>query len=274
MLLHLRLDVQVGIIHAVQIEVGSPNAGCTVEGRCNGIKQSGVPKGIGRIGTSPSAGNLPDNGLGCSMAAELFIPEGLFILLTGDLFLTIQKRNAYGFHLIPVDAVQSTGTVHHVVHRIGCTIMATGVCQFNTGFDAVGNIIVVGITRLIFQIERIQRQNRLVLHISLGRNINATTGQCQIGKGIGCAVDLCFCNGGNAAVCHKHNRWLGAFSGYCGFFCSSGSFRWLCGFGCFHRYGCFSGNGGFCGIGAVRSFCLSRKSYGYHSESQHQNQKE
>ena len=43
------------------------------------------------------------------MAAELFIPEGLFILLTGDLFLTIQKRNADGFHLIPVDAVQSTG---------------------------------------------------------------------------------------------------------------------------------------------------------------------
>ena len=97
------------------------------------------------------------------MAAELFIPEGLFILLTGDLFLTIQKRNADGFHLIPVDAVQSTGTVHHIVHRIGCAIVSTGVGQFNTRLNTVSNIVVVGIASLILQVERIQRQNRLVL---------------------------------------------------------------------------------------------------------------
>ena len=157
MLLHLRLDVQIGIIHAVQIEVGSPYTGCTVEGRCNGIKQSGVPEGIRRIGTSPATSNLPDNGLGCSMAAELFIPEGLFILLTGNLFLTIQKRNADGFHLIPVDTVQSTGAIHHVIHRISCAVMSTGVCQFHTGFDAVGHIVVIGIACLVLQIERIQR---------------------------------------------------------------------------------------------------------------------
>lgn len=87
--------------------------------------------------------------------------------------------------------------------------MPAGISQFHTRFNAVGNIVVVGISRLVGQIQGIQRQDVLVLNIPLGGNINASVLQGQISEGIGRTHNFCICQERNAAFHIACNKWDG-----------------------------------------------------------------
>lgn len=123
------------------------------------------------------------------MAAELFITEGLFILLAGNIPLSIHQSNANGFHLFPAEPVHSAGTFCHAIKGISGSAVPC-IAQFHARFNAVGNIVVVSVTGLVLQVDRIQRQDFLVLNVALCRNVYAAVWERQVGKSVGSAGDL------------------------------------------------------------------------------------
>ena len=110
------------------------------------------------------------------MTAQLLIAQCLLIFFAGDLSLPVHQGNSNGQYLFPAEPIHSAAAVLHFVYRVGSTAVSPLVSKLHSGLNTIGNIVVIRIARLIFQIHRIQRKDLFVLDISLCRNINPSTG--------------------------------------------------------------------------------------------------
>ena len=187
MLRHLRFNIPVGIVHTVQIEVCPPYRRGTVQCRRDSIVERGIQLGVWRRGTTPSAGQFPDNCLGCRMTAQLLIAQCLRIFFACNLSLPVHQGNSNGQYLFPAEPIHSAAAILHFVYCIRSSAVSPLVSKLHSGLDAIGNIVVIRIARLIFQIHRVQRKDLLVLDISLCRNVNTSAWQRQVSKSIGCS---------------------------------------------------------------------------------------
>ena len=156
MLLQLRCDLIIGFINSINEELGVPYTHRNFQrgGKC--IVEGGIITGIGRCCAAPAAGNFPDDGLCCCMTAEFLEPHRFCISTAGDFPLTVHQNHTHGFYLFSGKPFQGTGAIGHAADGGGRTAVSTGFTQYNTGFNTVGHIVVIFITGLILQIDRVK----------------------------------------------------------------------------------------------------------------------
>ena len=227
MLLHLGNDFIVSIVNSIQIEFCSPDLYGAFQRGNDSIIECGVIPGVGRGCAAPAGCDFPDKNLRCCMTGELLQTQGFCICSSGNFPLTIQQHDTHSFNLFSGEPFQRTGAVGHAAHCCRRSGVSTRFTQHNTGFDAVSDIIVVFISGLIFQIDRIKGQMLLVLHVIEAGNIDAAIQQEHITECVGCANNFCVSNGSNTVI--QGHEGEGQFFVRCRIFLS------IFGGGFFHR---------------------------------------